>query len=124
MFLGLPGRAAVFWLIVVAAAAGVLGVSWIGRPANLTLALPALVFIAIAAAAELFTVSLPSSRPGAQHNLSVSGAVFVAVVLLFRHMLAVPHPIARRRLLGLTSAPAEAESTRNRAAAFRYSIGA
>jgi len=87
--LGLPGRAAAFWIAVVGAAAVLIGISGYLASANQQFALAALLFLAGVAAAEQFNVRLPSSRPGALVNVSVAGAICVAVVLLFPTQWAV-----------------------------------
>jgi HD-GYP domain-containing protein (c-di-GMP phosphodiesterase class II) len=80
---GLPRQAAGFWLLVIASAAGLLGVSWSVAREDVSHALAAVIFIAASAAAEHFNVRLRSSRPGAAVTISASCAVHVAVVLLF-----------------------------------------
>ncbi len=64
-------------------ALALLAVNWEAARADTELAPGALLFIVIAAAAETFRVRLRSSRPGAGSDVSMSCAVFVAVVLLF-----------------------------------------
>jgi HD domain len=83
LLLGLPKRAALVWLLVVASAAGLIAVSWTKVVGDLDHATTALLFIAVAAAAERYTVRLRSSRPGAGVSISVTSALYVAVVLLF-----------------------------------------
>ena len=80
--LGLPPRATAFWCLLTATAIVVLVAlipravrdpQWLGT---------AVLFTGAAAAAEYFEVRMPSSRPGAQVYVTISGAVFVAVCLL------------------------------------------
>jgi hypothetical protein len=80
---GLPVRAAVFWRVVVGIAAALIGASLAALAQQPDYLSAAVVFTAGIVIAEQTAVRLASSRPGAQVNLSVSGAVFVAVVLLF-----------------------------------------
>jgi HD-GYP domain-containing protein (c-di-GMP phosphodiesterase class II) len=83
LLLGLPQRAAVVWLLAVAAAIGLVAVSWPAALYDAAHATTALLFIVVAAAAERYTVRLRSSRPGAGVSISVTSALYVAVVLLF-----------------------------------------
>jgi HD-GYP domain-containing protein (c-di-GMP phosphodiesterase class II) len=79
----LPTRAQTFWLLITAAASGVLAVSFVAALADHSHILAALFFVAAASLAQLFDVRLPSSRPGASVLTTVSSAACVAVVLLF-----------------------------------------
>jgi HD-GYP domain-containing protein (c-di-GMP phosphodiesterase class II) len=84
MFLGLPQRAGLFWLLVVSGGAAALLASWQGAAQDLSFA-PAAVFFTVACAvAERIQVRLgSSSRPGGRVLFSLSCAVLVAVILLF-----------------------------------------
>ena len=83
MFLGLPQRASLFWLLVVIAATGVLVASWGTTPPDLSLAPAALLFAVACGIAERIQVRLSSSRPGGEVLFTVSCTVVVAVILLF-----------------------------------------
>jgi hypothetical protein len=83
MFLGLPQRAGLFWLVVVTTAAIVLVANWETGLQDLSLAPSALLFALTCGVAERIQVRLNSSRPGSEVLSSVSCAVHVAVVLLF-----------------------------------------
>ncbi len=83
MFLGLPQRAGLFWLLVVIAATAVLVASWGATSPDLSLAPAALLFAVACGIAERIQVRLSSSRPGGEVLFTVSCAVVVAVILLF-----------------------------------------
>ena len=83
MFLGLPQRAGLFWLVVVTTAAIVLVANWEIGLQDLSLVPAALLFALTCGVAERIQVRLNSSRPGSEVLSSVSCAVHVAVVLLF-----------------------------------------
>ena len=84
MIAGLPQRAGVFWLLVVAAGTGTLLATWPGIAHDVSLAPAALFFAAACAVAERVQVRLgSSSRPGGRVLFSLSCAVIVAVILLF-----------------------------------------
>ena len=83
MFLGLPHRAGLFWLLVVTAATAVLAASWGTTSPDPSLAPAALLFALACGIAERIQVRLNSSRPGAETLFSVSSAVLVAIILLF-----------------------------------------
>jgi hypothetical protein len=84
MIFGLPQRAGLFWLLIVASAAAVVATSWsLNDPAHLDLAASAVLFTVATALAERIQVRLVSSRPGGALLHSISCTVLVAVVLLF-----------------------------------------
>src|SRR2546430_16700651 len=83
MFLGLPKRAGLFWLLVVTAATGVLVGSWGITSPDLSLAPAALLFALACGIAERVQVRVSSSRPGGGVTFSVSCTVLVAAILLF-----------------------------------------
>ena len=83
MFLGLPQRAGLFWLVVVTAALAVLVASWSTVSLDLSVAPAAILFAIACGIAERVQVRLSSSRPGGETLFSVSSAVLVAIMLLF-----------------------------------------
>jgi putative nucleotidyltransferase with HDIG domain len=84
MFLGLPRRAGLFWLLVLVAASASLLAAWASYSSpDLDLAPAALLFALATGAAERIQVRLCSSRPGGQTFYSISCTVLVAVILLF-----------------------------------------
>ena len=84
MLFGLPQRAGLFWLLVVATAAAIVASLWSVAPDPRADLAPAAVLFTIATAlAERTQVRLGSSRPGGELLYSVSCAVLVAVILLF-----------------------------------------
>jgi putative nucleotidyltransferase with HDIG domain len=83
MFLGLPRRAGLFWLLVVTAATVVVAASWLNAFPDLSLAPAALFFAVACGIGERVQVRLSSSRPGGDVMYSVSCGVLVAAILLF-----------------------------------------
>ena len=85
MLLGLPRRAGLFWLLVVAAAAAALFASWRTTAGSiLELGPLAIIFIVVTGLAERVQVRLAASRPGRDEVMySLSCTVDIATVLLF-----------------------------------------
>jgi hypothetical protein len=83
MFLGLPQRAGLFWLLVVASAGAVLFASGEVLLQNPSVWPTALVFVIATGAAESIQVRLGSSRPGGTALWTLSCPVLVAALLLF-----------------------------------------
>ena len=83
--LGLPRRAGLFWLLVVAAASATLFASWRTSGGSIVELGPlAILFIFVTALAERVQVRLAASRPGRDEVLySLSCTVDIATVLLF-----------------------------------------
>jgi putative nucleotidyltransferase with HDIG domain len=82
---GLPQRAGLFWLLVVASATAILTTSWLLTPDTTLaeLAPAAILFTIGTAVAERIQVRLGSGRHGSELIYSVSCTLLVAVILLF-----------------------------------------
>ena len=85
MLFGLPHRAGLYWILIVAAATATLAASWIAvvESARVDLAPAAIFFVIATGIAERIQVRLGSSRPGGRVVCSLSCTVLIAVVLLF-----------------------------------------
>ena len=83
MLLGLPRKAGLFWLLIVALAAGVLLVNWPAVVGDLSFLPTAILFAIACGLAERVQVRVSSPRPGGEILCSVSSAVLVAVIVLF-----------------------------------------
>src|SRR5215471_15441049 len=85
MLFGLPRRAGLFWLLVVAAASAALFAGWrTSEISILELGPVAIVFIFVTALAERVQVRLAATRPGRDEVMySLSCTLDIATVLLF-----------------------------------------
>jgi putative nucleotidyltransferase with HDIG domain len=79
---GLPRRATILWLCVVASATGVVGASLLATRLELA-RLPVAILLAIACGiAETFKVNLPTSRPGHNMVYSLLGCLSITALLV------------------------------------------